>query len=358
MGGLIQGIGNLFGGSANGSGFQAQGTNIAQPTTTDQAASAYNQAKGGIGQQQQLLNALQGQNGIQNQSDVYNQLQGVANGTGPNPAMAQLNQTTGQNVANQGALMAGQRGASGNVGLEGRQIAQQGANTQQQAAGQAATLGAQQQLGALGQLGGLATQQVGQQTGALNSFNQAAQGEQGQLLNSINAQNNANVAMQSNINTTNAGVANNNANNSSNAIGGLMSGAAGLVGLAQGGKVENPKLKNVSASDRMDDHLYPSHLKEIGQLYHGNNFKTGGKVPGKAEVKGDSKKNDTVPAMLSPGEFVIPKSIMESKDPVAGGAKMIADYQKKNGNSGNDKKMQGDFKEALKREMIRGRKLK
>jgi len=39
----------------------------------------------------------------------------------------------------------------------------------------------------------------------------------------------------------------------------------------------------------------------------------GGKVPGKAEVEGDSYSNDKVPAMLSPGEIVVPRS--KSKDP-------------------------------------------
>ena len=39
----------------------------------------------------------------------------------------------------------------------------------------------------------------------------------------------------------------------------------------------------------------------------GQNFKPGGKVGGKARKSGDSLKNDTVPAMLSPGEVVIPR---------------------------------------------------
>lgn len=38
---------------------------------------------------------------------------------------------------------------------------------------------------------------------------------------------------------------------------------------------------------------------------------SGGHVPGQAEVRGDSPKNDIVPAMLSPGEIVIPRSILE-----------------------------------------------
>lgn len=41
---------------------------------------------------------------------------------------------------------------------------------------------------------------------------------------------------------------------------------------------------------------------------------SGGKVPGKAQVKGDSIKNDTVPGMLSPGEVVIPRHIMEREN--------------------------------------------
>ena len=40
-------------------------------------------------------------------------------------------------------------------------------------------------------------------------------------------------------------------------------------------------------------------------------FAEGGVVPGKATVFGDSYKNDTVPALLSPGEVVIPRSKMQ-----------------------------------------------
>jgi len=49
-------------------------------------------------------------------------------------------------------------------------------------------------------------------------------------------------------------------------------------------------------------------------------FATGGMVPGRATVVGDSKANDTVPALLSPGEAVIPRSLM--KNPAV--AKLIA----------------------------------
>jgi hypothetical protein len=37
----------------------------------------------------------------------------------------------------------------------------------------------------------------------------------------------------------------------------------------------------------------------------------GGEVPGKAPVKGDHPANDVVHAKLSPGEMVIPRSVVE-----------------------------------------------
>lgn len=54
-------------------------------------------------------------------------------------------------------------------------------------------------------------------------------------------------------------------------------------------------------------------------------------VPGKAKVSGDSTKNDTVKALLSPGEVVIPRSIMNSKDPAAAAAKFVAAIAARNG---------------------------
>src|SRR5882672_3276711 len=145
---------------------------------------AQNAVVNDINQQQQFVDALGGQNGIGNQSNVFNQQQMLANqlgrqaqGQGPNPALNQLSMTTGQNIANQAALMAGQRGVGNNPGLAARNIANQGAAIQQQATGQAALQRAQQQLAAQqqlqaqqGQMAGLASQQVGQQHSALQGM--------------------------------------------------------------------------------------------------------------------------------------------------------------------------------------------
>lgn len=54
----------------------------------------------------------------------------------------------------------------------------------------------------------------------------------------------------------------------------------------------------------------------------------GGEVPGKAEVEGDHPANDKVPAMLSPGEVVIPRSVLDESD------RIILDFIKKSRKGG------------------------
>lgn len=322
------------------------GTGIAGPgsvdimgngATTGAANAAAQRAMGTQDQQQALLQAIQGQRGLQAQNQAgslqygaakqaqaqngfgnlgnqYSQIQGlgnqlgqyngaanqgaaaqglqnltgqyqnIANGTGPNPAQAMLNNATGQNVANQAALMAGQRGAGSNVGLMARQAAQQGAATQQNAIGQNAALQAQQQMNALqgmqsanqalagvgaGQIGqqqaqqqlgaNVAQQQVGNQLGAnqayanqgntiagqqiaqTNANTTSAQNAQNLQQQGVNALNNSNIAMQGNVNSANAGLAGNVLGGQQGMIGGLMSGlgsiAGGLLG-ARGGQVQ------------------------------------------------------------------------------------------------------------------------
>lgn len=259
-------IGGLIGtaGGAAGSGFSGpEGASIVNPTNAGQISSAYTGVQNSQQAQQNLVAALQGQNGLGNQSQVFNQLQGtagqyqnIANGTGPNPAQAALNQATGQNVANQAALMAGQRGAGSNVGLMARQVAQQGAATQQQAVGQGATMQAQQQLAGLqglantqSQLGSMANTQAGQQIGQTNANAAAQQAEQAALINAQLGVNNSNVGMQSNINNVNGQLANTTMQGQQGLIGGVMNSIGGGLG-AEGGDVEDGNdAGSVSAGD-------------------------------------------------------------------------------------------------------------
>lgn len=129
-------------------------------TGINTAGNNYNTANGGLNQLAQML--------LQQSS-----------GQGPNIANQQLQNFTGQNVANTAGLIAGQRGASSNPGMVARQIAQQGSGIQQQASGQAAQnvlaqqIAAQNSLGGvLGTQGSLANQNLGINQGALSNQNQ------------------------------------------------------------------------------------------------------------------------------------------------------------------------------------------
>lgn len=56
----------------------------------------------------------------------------------------------------------------------------------------------------------------------------------------------------------------------------------------------------------------------------GIDFRSGGHVPGNASVAGDSYANDTVPAMLSPKEIVIPRSITTKENAPQNAARFVA----------------------------------
>lgn len=280
--------------------FQADTSGYLNPVNQGQVNMANRQAQGALGSQQAFVNALAGQGGLGNQSAVFGQQQALANqlqqqamGQGPNPALAQFQQATGQNIANQAALMANQRGASANAGLMARQAAQQGAGIQQQAVGQAGVMQANQQLAAQQALmqqqqamGAMANQQVAQQAQGLQGLNQFAQGFQGQMLQGAQMGNQNQTA----INQLNAGVAAGNQQATSGLVGGLLGGAATVM---TGGS-----------------------NKAAGAAH-------GGVIDGQAMVPGDHPVNDTVPTMLSPGEVVIPRSVMQSKDPAKAAAAFV-----------------------------------
>jgi uncharacterized cupin superfamily protein len=356
-------VGTLFG-STPIQNEQLQNINQAQSGQANTYNGQQAQSQFDIQQQQNLANQLAVQNGIGNQSQVYNQQQALAQqlgqmaqGQGPNPALAQLAQTTGQNVSNQAALMAGQRGASQNAGLIARQAGMQGAAAQQQAAGQAATLQAQQQLGAVGalqqqqgMLGSLATQQVGQQQGALSQVSAQQLAQQQAAANQ--QQMAANIAYQQNQQNTALAQAQTQQGNQQTAMWGSIAGAvAGAAGggeipeFATGGPVfanssnQAANLKaNYKGKSKIGAHLFahggkPSHLvdalvspgekilppKEAKAAKDGkvNPMKAGKTVPGKAAVGGaiNSYSNDTVPAKLKPGSIVLPRSVTQAANP-------------------------------------------
>lgn len=289
-------IGNVLGLNKTGMRWKAGQANLMDTTNQNQLQNAYNQQQQAFGMQQNLAQQLAAQGGLQNQQNVFNQLQGIASGTGPNPALAQLNQATGNNIANQAALMASQRGANANAGLMARQAAMQGGNLQQQAVGQAATMQAQQQQQAINDMGNLANQQVANQMSAYgNVGNMALQGQQN-LLNAAAAQNQAAVSNKGQQNQANSGVQQQIAAQQGGMLGGGASAAGKAIGLAHGGKIE-----------------------------------------GHAEVSGDSPKNDKVPALLSPGEIIVPRSAASSPEKAAQFVKDVLAKDKKTDFKGFEK---------------------
>jgi hypothetical protein len=339
-------IGGMLGlnGGAGGTGFSGpEQAGLIEGVNAGQAKTSYDQ-------QQALLNALQGQNGIQNQSNVYNQLQGVANGTGPNPAQAMLNNATGQNIAAQNALMAGQRGASTNVGLMARQAGQLGGNIQQQAVGQGAQMQANQALNAIGAMGNIANNQVANQIGVTGA-------QQANVLNAIAQLNNAKVGSQSSVNSANASLAGGRMGQQGGAIGGVLgpiglpmmnsmgqgmagggAGAAGgtsgigpvasgaeygaMLGAAHGGVMQSGPQSalgsflagGMSHGGEVPVALSPGEKvvapQDVQKAAQGNVVaKT---VPGKPKVSGDSLKNDTFKTKLPEGAVVVPRTKSQS----------------------------------------------
>jgi hypothetical protein len=288
-------------------------------------------AQGIQGQQQSFANAVLTPNLLNQQAGLTSDLQAASQGLGPNPALAQLQQTTGQNVANQAALMAGQRGAGANAGLLARQAAMQGAATQQQAVGQGASLAAQQQIAARGQLQSQLAGQQGfglqAQQGAANTAlaNQAASNSiYGQMMG--NTQSGANQAagisgqaglqQAANANAMNAGM-----------IGGV--GSAVMTGINGLQSSNNATQADLSSGKAMTDAMYKAQGGMIGYAQGGDvgkevpkpssNLSVGPKsaagrlLAGIKQVKAVPSMmahGGKVPALVSPGEkYLNPKEV-------------------------------------------------
>lgn len=290
--GVLGSVGAALGLNNN---FQAGAANTTPGTNVGQLNNAYTGAQTGLTNQNNLATSLTPQVGtaVNNQNAVAAQELAMTQGLGPNPALTQLATTTGQNVNQQAALEAGQRGASGNVGLMARNIGNVGAATQEGAAGQAATLEAQQQIAAQNNLTGLSNTQVGQAGTAVTGENTAQQNEQNILQNANTAANNNAVGMQSNINSTNAATAAANQQQSGNILGAVGSGISSAVGgfLNKGGVV----------GDHKEDHITLAEMNAASVAHARKNFAGGGlttaAVPAVTNFGGQYAAPGAVPAV-------------------------------------------------------------
>jgi len=311
------------------------------------------------------------------QQGLAQRLLAESQGQGPNPAQARLNNETGNNIAETQALMASVRGGNSNPGLTALNAGRQGAATRQQAVGQAAQLQAEQELGAQNELAGLYGNEA-QNALTAQSILQGAQAAQNSALTTgqlgaeetnaqiagANANNAASTsggilsAAGSLLSMMNKGgkvqrfdtggmatyavpvdpreVLNFGTTTGSDVLGksigslgkdlkksssSITSGASpvggtgGTMGEAGGLAGDSPDMG--SAMGGMTDVLSDVGMAAMFAARGGmvpTDFRSGGEVPGRAKVKGDNPKNDTVPAMLSPGEEVLPRSVTMAPD--------------------------------------------
>lgn len=128
------------------------------------------------------------------------------------------------------------------------------------------------------------------------------------------------------VNANQAGAAQNSANSNNAFIGSLLGTAGTVAGAALGGPagaaVGGAAGKSIGGGNSTPSGGVMAY-KPLGMATGGYTcyadggiahdhaicMKLGGHIGGEAEVSGDSETNDTVPAMLSPGELVIPRSV-------------------------------------------------
>lgn len=239
-----------------------------------------------------MVNATQSDQTRNQNQQLIRALQAQASGQAPSMAQMQLQQATQQNIANTAGQIGSTRGM--NPALQARLIAQQGAAQNQNMAGQAAMARVQEQQGALGNLANALQAQRAQDIsmaglGAQTGIQQQALGNQmfGTLQNALATQNQQQLsnywnqqqlAAQANMQNAQA------ANVHTQAIGqgiqksmgaGMSGMGAGMAGgMADGGYVEGGEIKE----------------------------------------PGDHPDNDTVFALLSPGEIVIPRTKAQDPD--------------------------------------------
>lgn len=268
------------------------------------------------------------------QKDLANQFGQVA--TGQNSPLQQLaNSQANQNAQQAAGVYANNRAI--NPALAARQASNLQANSNQ---GLANTL-AMQRLGAMGQQGQVYGQ-LGNQIQGMQGITQGAIANQNQAINQGNQ--------------TAAGVAAGNQEMSGKVVGGILNAAGPALGMAGGGGGAPPIPPGAAAAAAAHGgvvshgtvlpHNYahggtvsgpvsfagkylsnPGAMAAMARGGQVQNMKRGGSVPGKARVQGDSLKNDTVPAMLSPGEIVVPRT--KAQDPEAAKRFVMAVLNKK-----------------------------
>lgn len=289
VGGIYGGPAGAVAGSAVGG---AVGGAIDGPADTGATGSAKDSAALGHAAASDIIGDL---NQIRPQQQQFaQQLANQATGQGPSIADAQLKAVMDRNLSQQIAAAKANRAV--NPALLNRQVVQQTGQLQAQGAQQSAIDRMQEQRSAQATFANYLAQQRQGAIGYMGGGNQALgiQASSGQ----------ADRARQDSINSglLNAGA-------SYFAQGGGSGGSSGGSGTTSSGNYTKPN----------------------NDMFGGETFLPaagGGIVPGKADVHGDSVLNDKVPALLSPEEVVVPKTVVQKGGKAA--AEFVEQVKKQN----------------------------
>ncbi len=243
------------------------------------------------------------------QQQLADQLFGTISGNTPSVAQEQLKQNTQSNIANAYALAQSGRYNPGAA----RMAATNAGNINQQSAGNAALLRAQEIQGAQGMLGGVLGGARGQDIGNFQAQNAATQGYLGQNLQAAGMQQQGQIAgQQAAFNAFQNSQQNQLGSKVLGAAAGIGAGMMGIPGLGGGGgggAAPSPSMGS-GPGPWAGGYGAPTQGYSMGPTGIGGYapYSKGGMVPGYAQG-GDSEGNDTVPAMLSPREVVLPRSV-------------------------------------------------
>lgn len=260
---------------------------------------------------------------------AINQLQDSAAGKGPGAQLAQNMVNKGER---EGALRTASQIASTkgvNPGMAAKMAGDQMAAANQNAVQQGANFGLQDQMHAQDALGNVINQGTAGQNQNLQALISGNTGQAQAAATLAASQNAARAGMFGGILNAAGGLAGNK---------GLMdrlfgSGGAGAAGAAQGFGPDAtttgsgvavdsalPTATDIATSTSLNGNSLTDNSQNrpppgVPRMHgFGKMYSHGGKVEGTAQVRGDSPKNDTVDAKLSPGEIVIPRTASEDPD--------------------------------------------
>ncbi len=305
------------------------------------------------------------------QRELAQKILDQAENQGPSAAQAQFQSGLDQSLKS--AMAIGQSGAGASPGASMRSILEAQGSMAGQASSQAAQLRAQEEQRQMerrlqGQsLAGQILSGVGGESTGISALGaQLSDADRNALLN-LEAQRSNVYSRQPSSNLAQqlagAGIA------AAGAIGGIWTGGATVApGIAAGSAVAQSDEREKKNIKRFDEEAAPgvpfaefeykkdpSHKKRMGVIAQDlekvapeyvkkderghrwvdysflQNAARGVLVGGKAKRKGDAEENDTVPAMLSPGEAVIPRSIMQAEDAPDRAREFVAAIKKAKG---------------------------